>query len=151
VGTVSATISRACAKRLGFGSNELPWPAILLMDHGIEAVDHKFDRCRRPRTFPTRIVDACRKARQVRCRLWRETMHAPAAAQVIADLQAQGHSGHRSVQHAICQDENVSQRHDAESDQHQDQHCFADLERNLASALLSVGANRAVWQALRVR
>jgi hypothetical protein len=78
-------------------------------------------------------------------------MHAPAAAKVIADLQAQGHRGHRSVQHAICQDEDVSQRHDAESDQHQDQHCFADLDRNLASALLSVGANSAVRQASCVR
>jgi hypothetical protein len=151
VGTVSAAISRACAKRLGFGSNELPRPAILLMDHGIEAVDHKLDRCRCARTFPTCIVDACRKARQARCRLWRETMHAPAAAKVIADLQAQGHSGHRSVQDAICQDEDVSQCHDAESDQHQDQHCFADLDRNLASALLSVGANSAVRQASCVR
>jgi hypothetical protein len=78
-------------------------------------------------------------------------VHAPAAANVMADLQAQGHSGHRSVQDAICQDEDVSQCNDAESDQHQDQHCFADLDRNPASALLSVGANNAVRQALCVR
>jgi hypothetical protein len=78
-------------------------------------------------------------------------VHAPAAAKVIADLQAQGHSGHRSVQDAICQDEDVSQGHDAESDQHQDEHCFADLDRNLAPTLLSVGANNAVRQALCVR
>jgi hypothetical protein len=51
----------------------------------------------------------------------------------------------------MCQDEDVSQCHDAESDQHQDQHCFADLDRNLASALLSVGTNSAVRQELCVR
>jgi hypothetical protein len=62
----------------------------------------------------------------------------------MADLQAQGHNGQRSVQDAICHNEGVSQRNDAESDQHQDQHCFADLDRDLASTLLSVGANSAV-------
>lgn len=69
----------------------------------------------------------------------------------MADLQAQGHSGHRSVQDAIGQHEDISQRDDAESDQHQDQHCLADLDRDLASTLLSVGANSAVRQTLCVR
>jgi hypothetical protein len=61
----------------------------------------------------------------------------------MADLQAQGHNRHRSVQDAICQNENASQRHDTESDQHQDQHGLADLDRDIESALLPASANSA--------
>ena len=78
-------------------------------------------------------------------------MHAPAAAKVMADLQAQGHNRHRSVQDAICQNENASQRHDTESDQHQDQHGLADFDRDIESALLPANANSAVRRSLCVR
>jgi hypothetical protein len=69
----------------------------------------------------------------------------------MADLQAQGHSGHRSVQDAIGQHEDISQRHDTESDQHQDQHGLADFDRDIESALLPANANSAVRRSLCVR
>ena len=87
------------------------------MDHCIEAIDHELDRRRRLTAFPAGMIDTRRQARKACCRLQRQAVHAPAAATVTEDLQMQTQRG-RSVQEAIRQDEDVSQRHDAESDQH---------------------------------
>jgi len=78
-------------RRGGLRGDEEPRPATLPMDDRVEAVDHQLDYRWRLGTFSTRIVDTCGQARKM-CRwLWRQAVHAPGAATVVADLQTQGH------------------------------------------------------------
>jgi hypothetical protein len=86
----------------------------------IKTIDHQLDRRRRLGTLAACIVDTGGKARKACRRLRRQAVHAPHATPVTADLQLQGHRS-ASVQQAARKNENVLQRHDAETEQHQDQ------------------------------
>ena len=52
---------------------------------------------------------------------------------------------------AVRHDQDISQRHDAQGDQHQDQHCPADLDRDFDAALLSADAGSTVRPIWRMR
>jgi hypothetical protein len=112
---------RDLAPRLGFGSKKRPRPPALLMDDHVHPVDEQFDRGRSRVTRLSGMIEAGRKAREVRCRQRRRAIYTPRPPGVAADFQLQAHRRLASMQDAVRQDESKAKHQNSDSNAHQDE------------------------------
>jgi len=99
------------------------------MDDGVKTIDQQLDRRRCRSAFAARIVEARRQARKTRRGHWRQAVHAPGPASVVADSQVQAHYWSAfSLHNAVRQDKDEPKRQHPDGDQHKRDERPTDLD-----------------------
>jgi hypothetical protein len=81
------------------------------MNDGVKPVDQQLDRRWGRSTFAARIVEARRQARKMCRGQWRQAVHAPGPASVVADSKVQAHCWLAfSLHNAVRQDKDEAKR-----------------------------------------